>query len=185
MPWYEGYKDHTPDEERLDKLGFWKLEIVEKDNGAIPHDTVVQEFQANETVHLEQPVTVIHRYRRIHKGYLKGNYLGPNPILQTEKLMECCLCGITQWVPADLSWTSQPPDSPYHTPYQCQDIKLRRPARIDSASGWTLSQIDLLRGMLAYCPQHAPQAGPVDQKVTSSISSAIRSAMLNSSKENS
>ena len=85
MPWYEGYKGHTPDEKRLRNLGFWKLGVVEKDNGAIPHDTVVQVFQARETIRLEQRATVIHRYRRIHKGYMEGNYLGPNPIHPTDR----------------------------------------------------------------------------------------------------
>ena len=177
MPWYEGYHDHTPDEKRLSRLGFWNIEAVRDDNGQIPHDTQVETLETTETVQLEPGTTVTHRYRKIHKGYMEGHYIGPNPLLQTEKLMKCSICGRTQWVPVNLNWTAHPKDSPLRTPYQSRVTILRRPAQIDPGSGWTVTKIESLKGLLTFCPEHAAQSERVDQEVNCAISDAIQSAL--------
>lgn len=170
MPMYESRcLEFTEHERKLNTLGFWKLGRVDGDDGNISPYTVVRYYEATEFIPVVPSRKVTHKYRDVHVNYMAGHYLEPPAVLQQEKLLECCVCGAFSWVAVNTAWTAHPKDSLYHQPYLSEDVTLSRPACLDPDSRWKVSGIELLAGILAYCPNHAHLAAENDAMIRASL----------------
>ena len=142
---------------------------IPDDDGLMPLNTITSDYEETETVEVVPERTVIHRFRDVHKGYSRGNFIRPNAYRQTEKLMQCCICPAQEWVAINTNWTSHPQGSIYSQPYLGKRISRIRPGQFDSGAGWSTTGIDLLKAILVYCPEHAALAAPHDQEIRAGI----------------